>query len=572
MSLRMLLVMLLVVITAGCATVKVDGNDAASSQADKSVVVEKAVEESSLDSRLLFNLLGGEIAGQRGDVALASKFYADAAEYSRDPEIALRATQIALYNNDIPAAKASVDILLEGGNVSAQTQRMALVVYLKSDDVEKSLEQIDSLLKGSDTPQRNTILAIGDIVSGNASKDVAISVIDAVVNSHSTEAGAYLSRSQIMMSLGELGRAKLDAEKTIQLDSSWSAGYVQLAHVLDKQGKRSDALAVLKEASERLKTRQLFMVYGQLLAKNEDYPNAKEQFLKTLEVDSDYSQARFTLALMHLKLEDVDQAIKSFEGLYKDNEFKSESAFYLGKIHYLQKDNEKALQWYSKVDGRSTGFIDAQINIAMIHAAAGDMQTTRVVFQRLRNRVPSQSPRFYLLEAELLSVYKQRNAAYQLMTEAVSENPNNLTLRYTRSIAATEVNQLAVAEQDLLFILEQKPNNVNALNALGYTLASKTFRFKEARQYLTRALELKPEDAAILDSMGWLNYREGNYEQALLLLQKAYKKVPDGEIAAHLGETLWALGRQPEAKKVWQEAIKRDAGNVHLLDVLKKYK
>jgi len=564
--------MSLVVITTGCAYLKVGGTETANSQADKPVVVEPAVEKSALDSELLFNLLGGEIAGQRGDVGLASKFYADAAEYSRDPEIALRATQIALYNNDIPAAKASVDILLEGNNVSAQTHRMALAVYLKSHDVEKSLEQIDSLLKKSDIPQRNTILAVGDIVSRNASKEVAINVMDAVVEGNATEAGAYLSRSQIMMNLDELEKAKLDAEKTTQLDSSWPVGYVQLALVLGKQGERNSALAVLKEASERLKAKQLFMVYGQLLAKNEEYSSAKNQFLKALESDPDFAEARFALALVYLKLEDADQAIKSFESLYEDKVFGSQSAFYLGRIYYLQKDNEIALQWYSKVDDRSAGFIDAQMNIAMIHAEAGDMQTTKVVFQRLRNRFPSQAPRFYLLEAELLSLDKQHNAVYQLMTEAVSENPNNLTLRYTRSIAATEVNQLAVAEVDLLFILERQPNNADALNALGYTLASKTFRFKEARQYLTRALKLMPEDAAILDSMGWLNYREGNYEQALLLLQKAYKKMPDGEIAAHLGQTLWVLGRQAEAKKIWQEAIKRDADNVYLLDVLKKHK
>jgi Flp pilus assembly protein TadD len=159
-----------------------------------------------------------------------------------------------------------------------------------------------------------------------------------------------------------------------------------------------------------------------------------------------------------------------------------------------------------------------------------------------------------------------------LMNEAVNASPDDLSLRYARSIAATELDELTVAEKDLLFVLEREPNDANALNALGYTLASKTFRFKEARQYLSQAISLRPNDSAILDSMGWLNYREGHYEKALVLLQEAYKISPEGEVAAHLGETLWMLGRQKEARQLWEDALKRDADNRHLIEVLKRLK
>ena len=162
--------------------------------------------------------------------------------------------------------------------------------------------------------------------------------------------------------------------------------------------------------------------------------------------------------------------------------------------------------------------------------------------------------------------------SYEILTEAIESAPDDLALRYARSIAATEIGKLELAEKDLLFVLEREPKDVNALNALGYTLASKTFRFKEARYYLAQALALKPNDAAILDSMGWLNYREGRYEQALILLEKAYKTEPEGEIAAHLGETMWMLGRQKEARGVWEEALERDAGNRYLIEVLQRLK
>jgi Flp pilus assembly protein TadD len=206
----------------------------------------------------------------------------------------------------------------------------------------------------------------------------------------------------------------------------------------------------------------------------------------------------------------------------------------------------------------------------MIHMQAGEVALSQSILQKLRNKLPKESARFYLLEAELLMEAEQFTVSYAVMTEAVSEHADNLMLRYARSIAATEVGELAVAEQDLLLIISKEPENVNALNALGYTLASKTFRFKEARRYLTQANSLKPNDSAIMDSLGWLNYREGRYEEALVLLEKAYKQMPEGEIAAHLGETLWMLGRQKEARELWENALKNDVKNRYLIEVLKR--
>lgn len=580
MLLRVVLIISVVIVSVGCAHVGTDNADRAKTQTetvsakthDEPAEKEQPVETSALDSRLLFSLLGGELAGQRGDVSLASELYADAAEYSRDPQVALRATQIALYNKNMPAAKQSVGVLLESGEVSAQTHSLALTVYLRADDVDKSLEQVDSLLSKSDIPRRNSILAVGDIVARHARKEVAIDVMNAIVDTNSAEAGAYLARSQIMSSFNLVEQAEKDAEKTTSLDSTWEAGYVRWTQVLDAKGERERALAVLKESSERLDARQLIMIYGQLLAKNEQYADAKDQFLIAIDNAPDYAKARFALGLVYLKLDEVGSAKESFKYLYENDAYKSESAFYLGRIYYIEKDYSSALVWFGKVDEGAAGYIDSQMSVAMIYAEEGGVQAARAVFQRLRNRFPQQSTRFYLLEAELLLGDRQRQALYELMTDAVNDTPDDLTLRYTRSIAATEVNELAVAEQDLLVILEKEPNNVNALNALGYTLASKTFRFKEAREYLIQAVALKPDDAAILDSMGWLNYREGHYEQALAYLMKAYKLMPDGEIAAHLGEALWMLGRQTEAKALWSDALKKDGANVYLLEVLKKYK
>lgn len=578
MILRLLLVVI-VLISFGCAHVGGRGEELANNSLGKARVAEKSneavvdelLEPSELDAPLLFSLLGGEIAGQRGDINMASAFYADAAKYSRDPEVTLRAAQIALYNKDVVAAKSAVEILREDGRLSLQTYRLALTIYLRASDVPKSLVQIEELLKEIDIPTRNALLLVGDLVLRNASKVVAVDVMGNLVNKYANEAGVYLASSQIMSHVGEIDKAEKDARRAIALDSLWPPSYVQLALVLESKGDLKEALTVLKESSEKLQTRSLIMGYGQLLAKYEYYADAKEQFLNLVSKESDDPEAKFALGLIYLKLNDAVNAKEIFTSLYGSNAFSSKSAFYLGRINYHQKNDKEALVWFSKV-GEGVNYIESRANMAMVKSRMGDLQGARVILQQLRNESPQNVTRFYLLEAELLMNDLKYQLTYQLLTKAVAEVPADSGLRYARSIAATEVGDIDMAESDLLFVLQKAPKDANVLNALGYTLASKTSRFKEARKYLTQALLLRPNDSAILDSMGWLNYREGAHQKALVLLESAYAKLPDGEIAAHLGEVLWVMGEQEKARIIWEQALEKDIKNRYLIEVMQRLK
>jgi tetratricopeptide (TPR) repeat protein len=582
MALKFLFLAVMAVLSVGCTHVGVDHErgDKKSSLLKPAIDVNKqaaikavpqTVETTPLDESLLFSLLGGELAGQRGEVELAAAFYVDAAERSRDPQVALRAAQIALYTKDLPVASSMVDILVEGDNPTLDMRRLALTVYLKAANIDKSIQQALLLVEKSEVPQRSALLAVGSLVSRHINDEVAIAVMAALVARYSNEAGVYLAQSQVYAERGDFSAAEDSVTQAIQLDPDWQTPYAQLAQVFEKQSKTEGSLGVLQVASKRFGTVQLITAYGQLLAKEGRYQEAKQQLLLALNKTPSHAEARFSLALVYLKLNKPAQAQDALEVLYTAGAYKAKAAFYLGQISYQQAAYEEALAWFAKV-GQAPGFIDAQANIAMIHAKMGELTMAQSVLQRLRNNAPKLAARFYLLEVELLLEAGQNKQAFGLMTQAINEYPTDLALRYARSIAATEIGELEGAENDLLFILAQDPNNVNALNALGYTLASKTFRFKEARQYLTQALSLMPEDSAIIDSMGWLNYREGQYEEALALLQKAYKKSPQGEIAAHLGETLWMLGRQEEAKRIWQDGLKNDPNDRYLNEVLKRLK
>jgi len=577
MRVKFFYVMLLSQLIVACAVApenkaKIVNDAGASASIQKKTVIEaKEVEKvkTPLSAELLFNILAGELAGKKGHIPAASAFYTRAATISSDPDLALRAVQVAIFNKDVAGATSMVNLLLEKGQVNAQIHQLALTVYLAVGDVDKSIKQANAFVAASDIPLRNTLLAVGDMISRSSNKQVAYHVIDGLLTSYVTESAVYLSRSQIGLRFNEKAQAEQDAKKALELAPDWSAPYLQLARVYEKVGDIESGLSVLKGADERFSDHRVSMKYGQLLAHNKEYAKAEQQFIAILEADKSHNEAHFSLALVLLKQEKLAAAKARFLTLRELGGFPSESAFYLGRIDYGDGKLESAITWFKEV-GQGRIYIDAQANIAMIKSKLGDLPGARRVAASLRQQFPNKAAQFYVLEGEFLANENQYPELFELMTEAVSKSPDNLTLRYTRSIAAAELDKIDVVESDLNKVLEKDPDNVNALNALGYTLASKTFRFDEARGYLKKALSFRPDDSAILDSMGWLNYRSGRYEEALVLLEKAYSQQPEAEIAAHLGETLWVLGRQKEAKEIWQEAVKKFPEDRKLLEALKR--
>jgi Flp pilus assembly protein TadD len=145
-------------------------------------------------------------------------------------------------------------------------------------------------------------------------------------------------------------------------------------------------------------------------------------------------------------------------------------------------------------------------------------------------------------------------------------------LLYTRALVAENLNRMDVVEADLKLILEQDPDDANALNALGYTLANRTDRYQEAEKYLHKAISLKPNEAVIIDSYGWLQFRMGNYTEALNYLQRAYSRQKEGEIAAHVVETLWSMGRKQDARNFFGKAMKEVSDKRELLDLRQRLK
>jgi len=183
----------------------------------------------------------------------------------------------------------------------------------------------------------------------------------------------------------------------------------------------------------------------------------------------------------------------------------------------------------------------------------------------------SEQIRVYLAQGEVLRGAKRHREALEIYNLAIKDSPENTDLLYARALIAEKLDMLDITESDLLEVLGHEPGNANALTALGYTLADKTNRLQEAKGYILKAMSFLPDDPAILDSLGWVYFRLGEYENALKWLHKAFSQLEDAEIAAHLGATLWQTGKLDDAKKIWNRGLELQADNPVLLDTMKRY-
>jgi Flp pilus assembly protein TadD len=201
----------------------------------------------------------------------------------------------------------------------------------------------------------------------------------------------------------------------------------------------------------------------------------------------------------------------------------------------------------------------------------GRLTEARKHLQQTRTQHEQQRILLIQAEAQLLREAKLNRDAFEVLGTALEKQPDHPDLLYDHAMAAEKLNQMDVMEKNLRRLIQLKPDNAHAYNALGYSLADRNLRLDEARELVEKAAELKPEDPFIMDSLGWVYFRLGQHTKAIELLRRALALGNDPEIAAHLGEVLWTQGQREEARKVWQSALKQAPGNESLRDVMHKH-
>jgi tetratricopeptide (TPR) repeat protein len=335
-------------------------------------------------------------------------------------------------------------------------------------------------------------------------------------------------------------------------------------------GDFNKAKLLLSDASDKYPNNsKINRMLAQILIKTGGYKEAIELYKKIILADPKDFESQFAEGLVHLQLDQDQQAEDVFKKMLEQPDWRYQACFYLGKLEEKQGNEKKALSWFDQVTEGPFAF-DASVSAISLLQKEKHLEEAGSRLSLLQMKFPRQKLQLVLVQAELYNQQKKYDEAISALSNALTDFPNQKELLYTRALILERINKLDLAEIDLKKILAIDPNNFEALNALGYTLLNNSGRYVEAEKLLQKALDLEPNEAVIIDSFGWLQFKLGHLDQALKYLQQAYERQPENEIAAHLAEVLWVLGRKDEARTVFERAIKGSPDDEYLQDFKKR--
>ena len=529
------------------------------------------IADSGLDAEFLYKFLVAEIAGQRGDVALASEAYADLARLSRDAKVARRATEIALYAKRADLALQSARLWHESDPDSLAAQRTLADLLIQSGDLEAARPLISEVLAASPEGPGPSLMHLYQLCSAHPDKDAVAALIRDLTEPYVGLPEAQYALAQAAYGSGQLKQALRSSERALELRPDWQQGALLKAHLLGEQD-RNAALAFmqafLQTYPDALDVR---LNYARALVSERRYPEAKSQFQMLLAANPENANLVFTLGLLSAQIGDEPAADEHFRSALALGYGDPDAVYFqLGQVNERLDRFDDAARWYRSVQAGDQ-FVAAQSRYALLLARNDGVEQARLYLQSLEVAEDGQRVQLVQAEAHMLREMREYGQSYAVLEQALVERPDNRALLYDVALAAEKIDRLDIAEEQLRKLIALEPDSAQAYNALGYTLADRTDRFDEAREYIARALTLAPDDPFILDSMGWVEYRLGNVEESMQFLRRAYSIQADPEIAAHLGEVLWVSGVEHEAKKIWDESAKQHPDNETLQRVMRKF-
>ena len=471
-----------------------------------------------------------------------------------------------MYIKDSNKTNEAVALWLRQDPKNQTARKVAALSALRAGDKKVAVEHLNVLLKVDPAGFENALLELASVLQKEGKITAVYDALDALSVQHPEQAAIYFMQSVLAMQNKDKNLAESKIQQALKIRPNWDKALIFQAQIAVFSGDLNKAKALLKEASLKYPdNNKINKMYAQVLIKAEDYEVAGEVYQGIISADPKDIESQFALGLVYLQLDRDGPAEDIFKKLLEQPEWKYQASFYLGKIEEKRDHAQKALVWFDKVTDGPFAF-DASISAISLLAKDKKFEEAASRLSLLQAKFPKQKLRLLIVQVELYSQQKQYEKAFNLLTEALVDFPDQKELLYTRALMAERVGKPAIVEADLKKILAMDPDNVEALNALGYTLLNKPERYADAEKYLQRALKLEPDEAVIIDSYGWLQFKLGNIAKALDYLQQAYDKQQENEIAAHLAEVLWALGKKDEAKKLFKKAIKDAPDDEYLLD------
>lgn len=562
--------MLLPSILIGCAAGPFVSNEAvAQEQQPRSNTPSELHDERA---QLMYEVMIAELAGRRGYLDVATEGYLRASKRTDDARVAERATKLAVWGALWDQAQEAATRWVELDPESTEARELLAQVLLRSDQPEgAALDQFAELVEKAE--DRGVVLNdIFILLSREDDRPAALATLKGLQKRFPEEIYAHMGVARFLWQQNDRDAALVAVEQALKVNPEHGEALLMKAQIFTEQGKPAEGLEDIKKAlNNDPDDLSLRIGFARLLSGIGRYTEAGEELEYLYNNARDNGDVLLSIGLLALDSKRTDAAKRYLEALLETGEHRDQAHYYLARIDDQQQLFSEAIKHYEMV-GEGDLYLSSQLRSAELYAASGQLE---VGVERVRSLStllpdPAMQPMLITTESRMLQDAGKDVEAVGVLSAGLEKYPLNGELLYARALASDRTGDTETLMSDLNKLIVEEPDNASALNALGYFLADANLRLDEAEQHLEKAIQLRPDDPAIMDSLGWLRFRQGDTAAAKQLLEQAYKLMADGEIAAHLGEVLWVIGDEAAARELWDKALVDSPEHVKLVDTVER--
>lgn len=510
----------------------------------------------------MYQLLVAEVAGYRGQYQVALEKYVQMAQETRDAGVAARATRLASYLKDNESALESAQIWAEVDPESIEAHRHAAELLVRAGNLEQAILHMEAV-KNLGGLASFDVFAYRAANLDDAGRAALLTAINRMVERYPDDEQLLFAKAVLLEQKGEMEQALELANRLLELGENINVVILKV-NALRDLNRQEDAINFLDEtieefaqtetASRRDTLKRLRLIHARFLFENNRLDDAKVQYEAVLADVPNDGDILFALALIAMEQENDEEANDYLNKMVRWNRRVGEARYYLGSLAEKREEFDLAIREYKQV-GRGYEFLPAQARIANLLLDQGRTEEMREHLGNMRADSPDRAVQITMVEAQAFADRSMEQEVFEVLDEALDQQASNVDLLYFRAMTGEKFDRLDILERDLGQIIADDPDNADALNALGYTLTDRTDRHEEALELIERAIAIKPDEPAFIDSLGWVHYRLENFELAIEHLRRALSLFQNDEVAAHLGEALWAVGNTEEAQEVWDKAL-----------------
>ena len=526
------------------------------------------------DGQKMYHTLAAEMYRLQRDDSSATLHFEKVLPGNTDPELARAATEAAAQTEFLDKAIFSArQWVALGGDVVESRQYLALLL-LRDNQFDASAEQLNHIYQLISEGNHDGLSFLASLISLESHKKQALKAFDVYVKSYNNTASAHLKLASVSLGQWNYGDVidRIDALGSTLSPEEVAEASVLKSKALYKLGREAESLSVMSKLVASASVDDVSRLeYARLLMLNDDQQGALEQLTAIYQNTPGNLEVLKSLIALHIAQGQYVQAEKYSKILVGNAAYESLAHHFLAEIYESRNDMDAALREYRQVGpGDYFGSAQRRISELLVEQYSINIAKEWLSEQRKLARLDDQVFLYWRLEAELLSKYNDKIGAYEAFRSAYQIDPDNSQMNYQYAMIAQSIGEIVRAESLFSKLIEREPDNVDALNTLGFMLLEETNRVDDAAVYITKAYELRPEEAAIIDSLGWLRYKQGNIQDAMALLMTAYEQSEDPEIASHLIEVMIVQGQQQEAKALLVRMIQQYPDDERLRSIQEK--